>query len=91
MALTEEQEKQLLELLAKQQTPPAPPAPPAEDDKKTVSIEEYNELKARSDEQARLLAMYGVKGEKSKEELEKEQEEEKKQNAEKVNGWIKNL
>lgn len=88
MALTEEQEKALLELLSKKEEPPQ--EPPKETGE-TVSKAEYDALKARADEQARLLAVYGYNGEKSDEEKKKEEEKKQEENKKAVSAWIKTL
>lgn len=88
MALTEEQEKALLELLSQKKEPPQePPKEPGE----TVAKAEYDALKARADEQARLLAVYGYNGEKSDEEKKKEEEKKEADNKKAVSDWIKTL
>ncbi len=88
MAFTEEQEKALLELLRiKEEQPQDPPKPTGE----TVPKAEYDELKARADEQARLLAVYGYNGKKSDEEKKKEEEKKQEENKKNVSDWIKTL
>ena len=92
MALTEEQEKALLEMLAKKGEPPQePPQEPPRETGETVSKAEYDALKARADEQARLLAVYGYNGEKSDEEKKKEEEQKQAKNKTAVSAWIKTL
>lgn len=88
MALTEEQEKALLEMLAKKDEPPQEPQKPTGE---TVLKADYDALKARADEQARLLAVYGYNGEKSDEEKKKEEEKKQEENKKAVSDWIKTL